>query len=66
MPKPVSVGDQVCWLMVSGVTLDGRPLYRNWMSGEVLGIESDGAYLVWRAIGGTCIVTTDILAREWA
>ncbi len=65
MAKTVSVGDQVCWLMISGVTIDGRPLYREWMSGSVLSIELDGAYLVRRAIGGVCLATTADLAREW-
>jgi hypothetical protein len=65
MAKTLSVGDQICWLAVSGATLDGRPVYRDWMSGTILGIELDGSYLVRRAIGGVCLVTTDVLARTW-
>ncbi len=59
------LGDQICWLAVSGVDVNGRLIYRDWMSGTIVGIELDGSYLVRRAIGGICLVDAATLARTY-
>jgi hypothetical protein len=58
-----SLGSTVCWKMISGCDFDGRPIYGEWATGEVIGHE-DGLLLVRRTSYpfGTVLVRPDQIA----
>jgi hypothetical protein len=45
-PRTLSAGTTVCWRMISGIDIDGRPIFNDWCAGTVVGPHPDDASLI--------------------